>query len=255
MTLEAVHPPPPAACADRPSAIEGLGVLMLAGFKGAATALLAHTVVFGFLLACVTVWALQSVHLLRALGVVSALLTVHVIATVPITLWSALYAVGRAAPRSGVAHAVLRGALDRAGAVTGPLRDATDLAALGRSLRAAFDAMEREPLPSTGRWPRFRRFISRRVVRTVGALALKQLDLMPDSAGGLKYATAEEWLGARMDAGLSSAFCVPASRGIIIVFALQLLLSAGMLQAAKSLPPLWSGSSPSAPAVPFLPTF
>lgn len=255
MSTHTTHPLPVAADSDRPGVVQSIGLLIIAGFKGATTALLVHSVLIGLLMAGMTFWTLQTASLLRALSVGGTLLSLHLIASSLIIVWSALYAAGQAAPRTGIVRTVLHTALRRAGALSTRIQNANDLATLGKSLREAFNAMEREPLASAGRWPRLRRFIARRIIRAVATLALAQLDLMPDELGALKHATLEDWLCAHINSGVSSALSAPAIRGIAIALALQAVLSVGLLSAAASLPPFAAAGSSQTPSVPFLSAF
>ncbi len=208
-----------------------------AALLAAAKVFVAHTIVFGILLVLIVYWATAGAGMWRGVAAASASLAMHAAIAAFVLFLSTLIAAGAAVQRFGVGRSVLRAAAQRAEAMNPQLKESNDFGAFTRAIADAFEALACEEIqPPVGRLVRSGRFakrIGRRIIRVVGKVVLKQVELMPRADGVVPYETLDEWLGARIDGYVADTIRQPAIRWVGALLVLQVVLTVGIVFVAR----------------------
>jgi len=203
----------------------------------AAKIIVAHGAGFGLIVATTAYVATASAGPWRAFFALLAVLGVHAAIVPVVAFWSAIAAAGSAVQKLGIGSSILGAASRRAEAINPRIRSSNDFDAVTKALAAAFESLAQDELaPDAGGVIRMRMFskrIGRRVIRTVGRVIIRQLDLAPKKDGVSPYNTLDEWMGSRIDLWVGSALKQPAFRWITGLLAIQIVATIGAIAAAR----------------------
>lgn len=225
-----------------------------AALAGISKVVLFHTFLLGLALIVIAFWAGSSVGLIRGIAVAMLTLAVHFSITPFLLVASGSIVLGAMVLRLGIARAVLHVAVERAAIIDPRIRESNDYEALSKALTQAFAVVTDEiadSAPGKFRWiRRLTTRLGKRLVRLVGRYVLAQLELAHREGHPAPYRTLDQWLGTRIDKHIASILAQPSKRLVIILLAIQCILTVGVITGALTMPPLWGTAPAPAPTYP-----
>lgn len=162
----------------------------------------------------------------RGASSVMAVVGIHASAIPFVLSASCMIAVASSIKSSRVGHFVAWTAMERAAEADPRLRELNDFPAIASGIRSAIDGMIQEARAQSGGLMAFaRRHVVARIIRVVGWVTLRELDLYPNKHGAYEYAKIEDWIGARIDDAASETIRRGSVRGLAMVLVLQIVLT------------------------------